>query len=523
MPLSRRHALALLSAAALRPRLAFAQSVQPNTPGPFQATLASLQSYRTPAWFADAKFGIWAHWGPQSGVEQGDWFARLMYIPGTAQYEWHLKNYGHPSKTGYKDLVPLFKGAEWDPEHLMDLYQKAGARYFVSMGVHHDNYDMWNSRYQPRWNAMATGPKRDIVGEWRVAARKRGLRFGVSEHLSNSFDWFAPAHLSDTTGPLAGVPYDGTDEAFADLYHDYSDMPADFAQTAKDMGRVAPERWKKQYLRRVQDLVEQHQPDFLYTDGSLPFAEYGYAAVADLYNVSARLHGGRNEAVMLSKGLDECNDGVCTLDRERSVDDLIRPEPWQTDTCIGGWHYKRGIHYKSPKKVVDMLVDIVSKNGNLLLSIPLPNSGVPDAEEMQILAAITAWTQVNGEGIFGTRPWHAYGEGPAYEAAQNKAKARAKMFEFNEGKKPDLTAADIRFTTKGFTLFAFVQGWPAGEVVIRSLGTGAESKAPKITSASLVGSGERLRCSQKADGLHVGLPAQKPGTADLGIGLRLTT
>ncbi len=171
---------------------------------------ASLDAYTVPDWFRDAKFGIWSHWGPQSGVEDGDWFARNMYIQGTPQYEYHLKTYGHPSKTGYKDLIPLFKGDKWDPEHLMDLYVKAGAKYFVSMGVHHDNYDMWNSKYQPRWNATAVGPMRDIVGLYKQAARKRGLRFGVSEHLSNSFDWLAPAHTSDTKGPLAGVSYDGT-------------------------------------------------------------------------------------------------------------------------------------------------------------------------------------------------------------------------------------------------------------------------------------------------------------------------
>ena len=214
MQISRRKALQLFAATvpslALRPSFAQSASSLPIASGPFKGTRESLAAYRAPAWFADAKFGIWSHWGPQSGVEDGDWYARNMYIQGSDQYNYHVKTYGHPSKVGYKDLVPQFKAARWDPEHLMDLYVKAGAKYFFSMGVHHDNYDMWNSKYQPRWNAMAIGPKRDIVGDWKIAARKRGLRFGVSEHLSNSFDWLAPAHTSDSTGPLAGVPYDGS-------------------------------------------------------------------------------------------------------------------------------------------------------------------------------------------------------------------------------------------------------------------------------------------------------------------------
>lgn len=249
MRLTRRRILQLLAAAA--PTLAFRHSYAEDLPiasGPFKGTRESLASYSVPVWFADAKFGIWSHWGPQSAVEDGDWYARNMYIQGSPQYDYHVKTYGHPSKVGYKDLIPQFKAERWDPDHLMDLYVKAGAQYFFSMGVHHDNFDMWNSKYQPRWNAVATGPKRDIVGFWKTAARKRGLRFGVSEHLSNSFDWLAPAHTSDATGPLAGVPYDGILPSYADLYHDYTGMPTDFAQTAKAMGRVAPDRWKLQYF-----------------------------------------------------------------------------------------------------------------------------------------------------------------------------------------------------------------------------------------------------------------------------------
>lgn len=516
MRLTRRQTLKLLgySAAWAQTKGAFAAvPALPITPGPFQATRGSLDAYRVPDWFHDAKFGIWSHWGPQSGVEDGDWFARNMYIQGTPQYEYHLKTYGHPSKVGYKDLIPLFKGDKWDPEHLMDLYQKAGAKYFVSMGVHHDNYDMWNSRYQPRWNAVAVGPQRDIVGLYRQAARKRGLRFGVSEHLSNSFDWLAPAHTSDTTGPLAGVPYDGINPQFADLYHDYSQMPPDFAKTAKAMGRVAPDSWKLQYFNRVKDLIDQHQPDLLYTDGGIPFEEYGLATVAEVYNVSAGLHQGKVEAVYSSKAAGDCAVGTCIVDHERGVSDAISVNPWQTDTCIGQWHYKRGAQYKTPKKVIDLLVDIVSKNGNLLLNFPLPNSGELDPDEMKVLAGITAWMAVNSEGIYATRPWKIYGVGPSTAAAVPQTR-------FNESKQPPLTAQDVRFTTKGKLLYAFVMGAPSGEVAIQPLGSHSPQDPGKILDVRLLGRQDKLHWKQDKDALKVRVPPV--GLSDIGITLKVT-
>jgi alpha-L-fucosidase len=523
MRLTRRQALRLLSS--VTPALAFHSSLSlaetlSITSGPFQGTRDSLAAYRIPDWFTDAKFGIWSHWGPQSSVEAGDWYARNMYIQGSKQYDYHVETYGHPSKVGYKDLIPQFKAERWDPEHLMDLYAKAGAKYFFSMGVHHDNFDMWNSKYQPRWNSVATGPKRDIVGTWKIAARRRGLRFGVSEHLSNSFDWLAPSHTSDATGPLAGVPYDGTLFAYADLYHDYTGEPADFAKTVEAMGRNAPDSWKLQYFNRIKDLIDQHQPDLLYTDGGIPFDEYGYSTVAELYNVSAAKHNGKVESVYFSKTGDQCKVGTCVLDRERGVLDGISPTPWQTDTCIGDWHYKRGVAYKTPKKVIDLLVDIVSKNGNLLLNFPLPNSGELDFAEREVLDGITAWMTVNSEGIYATRPWMVYGEGPSTKVV---VASNGKEFDPNEGKKPDLTASDVRFTTKGSTIYAFVQGWPDGPAVIQSLGTNSQQNPAKISSVQLLGRDQNLKFTQDTSGLKVALPADRPPTADIGITLKLTT
>jgi alpha-L-fucosidase len=496
MHITRRGALGALACAFARAQ----EAALPIEPGPFEGTREALARYRVPDWFRDAKFGIWAHWGPQSATEAGDWYARNMYVEGHAQYKFHLKHYGHPSKVGFKDVIVTFKGDRWDPEHLMDLYKNAGAKYFVSMGVHHDNFDMWDSKYQPRWNAATLGPKQDIVGLWKQAARKRGLRFGVSDHLSNSFDWFATSHGSDKSGPFAGVPYDGTDLANADLYHNYQDMPADFAQTAKAMGRVAPDSWKMQYFRRIKDLVDQHQPDLLYTDGGIPFEKYGLSLVAHHYNTSARVHGGVVEAVYTSKARADCETGTCALDLERGIVDQISPEPWQTDTCIGGWHYQKGIKYKTPKLVIDMLVDIVSRNGNLLLNFPLPGSGELDLEELRILASITDWMAVNSEGIYGTRPWKIYGTGPS---TMPKAE-RPGESGFNESGRKDLTSQDVRFTTKGNTLFAFVMGWPGREATVAGLGT------TRIENVELLGYPGKLTWKREEAGLRIQLPEQRP-------------
>ena len=391
----------------------------------------------------------------------------------------------------------------------MSLYKRAGAKYFVSMGVHHDNFDLWDSKYT-RWNAVRMGPKKDVVGIWRDAARKHGLRFGVSEHLWISYKWFAVSHGADKTGPLAGVPYDGADPRFEDLYHD--------ADCARFIDKLdwnddgIPESWKRHYLDRMTDLIDKYQPDYLYTDGHLPFEEYGLKMVAHLYNVNAQLHGGITEAVYTSKEQTDCAIGTCVLDHERGVTEGIAREPWQTDTCIGQWHYKRGQQYKTAKKVIDLLVDIVSKNGNLLLNFPLPNSGELDAEEMKVLEGITAWMAVNSEGIHASRPWKIYGEGPSTQA-------KIETGNFNEDKQKDLTAEDIRFTTKGSTLYAFVMGWPEREVVVPPLGLASPQQPGKILSVEMLGCKDHLLWKQFDSSLKVQMPAEK--ISDVAIALKV--
>jgi len=481
-------------------------------PGQFKGTRESLRSWQVPDWFRDAKFGIWAHWGPQSGVEYGDWYARNMYIQGHKQYEYHVKTYGHPTKVGYKDVAPLWKADKFDPDHLLGLYKKAGARYFCSMAVHHDGFDLWDSKHQPRWNSVAIGPKKDIVAAFKQAAEKHGLRFAVSEHLAPSYHWFATSHMSDKTGPLAGVSYDGVNPAFADLYHT---LPKYYPYGERLLNdRQAPAAWKMHYFQRIKDLVDKCQPDLLYTDGDIFFEEYGLALVANLYNLSAKRHGGRCEAVYNSKLPSDCEIGTCVLDWERGVAGGIPANPWQTDTCVGDWHYNREAKYKTPKYVIDMLVDIVSRNGNLMLNFPLPNNGELDYEEMVILDEITRWMAVNGEGIHGTRPWKVFGDGPVANAPV------AGGTRFNESSRKELTAEEVRFTTKGDTLYAFVMGWPGKQAFLRPLATSSKLSPPKVQHVELLGYGGKVEWSQDEQGLAVMLPEQKP--CEYAITLKIT-
>jgi alpha-L-fucosidase len=471
---------------------------------PFQPTHESLATYQAPQWFRDAKFGIWAHWGPQSAAEDGDWYARNMYIQGSDQYNYHVAHYGHPSKVGFKDIIPTWKAASFDPDHLVGLYKKAGAKYFVSMGVHHDNFDLWNSKHT-RWNSVRMGPKRDVVAEFRNAALNHGLRFGVSDHLWISYKWFAVSHMADSTGPRAGVAYDGIDPQNADLYHSYSD-PALITQKLDWNENGIPQAWKEEWFKRISDLIEQAQPDYLYSDGQLPFGELGLRMAAQLYNQSAQSHGGRNEAVYLSKRAEDCAVGTCVLDHERGVLDEISANPWQTDTCVGNWHYAKGIQYKTPKFIVDMLLDVVSRNGNLMLNFPLPNSGMLDDQELAILAEITGWMSVNGDAIYATRPWKISGSGPGIR----KPTATGAETNFNEKDRKQLTSEDLRFTTKGDTLYVFVMGLPDKSLVVPSLAPGGKLTVGNIQNVELLGYGGKLTWRQDETGLSVQLPETKP-------------
>jgi alpha-L-fucosidase len=482
-------AIGLMAAAEAQP--------PPIPPGPFQPTMASLKQYRCPQWFRDAKLGIWAHWGPQAVPMAGDWYARNMYIQGHRQYQHHLDHYGHPARSGYKDIIPLWRAEKWDPDRLMALYKKAGARYFVSMGCHHDNFDLWNSRYNP-WNAVQMGPKRDVVGEWQRAAHRQGLKFGVSEHLGASFTWFQTSHGSDKEGPFAGVPYDGADVKYQDLYH-FPAEPGDTEWYSKDP------RWHRIWFQRIRDLVDRYHPDLLYTDGGVPFGnETGLALIAHLYNSDPHRQGTHNQVVYNCKQRAE---GRWVEDLERGVMPGILPEPWQNDTSVGDWYYNADWKYRDAGWVIRVLLDVVSKNGNLLLNIVQRPDGSLDAEVERLLEQMAAWMAVHGEGIYGTRPWVVHGEGPA--------RARGGHFSEDVG----FTAADVRYTWKRGVLYAFILGQPQTQtVVLRSLGT---AHGPgRVRNVALMGSKAKLTFRQESQGLTVHLPTT--GLSGLAVGLKIT-
>ena len=236
--------------------------------GPFKPNDSSLKQYQYPEWFRDAKLGYWAHWGPQAVPRQGDWYAKKMYMENDPDYKYHLAHYGHPSKFGYKDIIPLWKAERWDPEKLMKLFKKAGAKYFVSMASHHDNFFLWDSKIH-KWNAVNYGPKKDVVGLWQKAAKKEGLKFGVSEHLAASYNWFQTSRGADKTGDFAGVPYDGNDPQYEDLYHTKADS-ADIRNWLSNN----PE-WHKSWFDAITELIDKYNPDLLYSDSKLPFDEVG--------------------------------------------------------------------------------------------------------------------------------------------------------------------------------------------------------------------------------------------------------
>ena len=251
------------------------------------------------------------------------------------------------------------------------------------------------------------------------------------------------------------------------------------------------------------DVVNQHQPDLLYTDGGIPFGDDGLAIVAHHYNTSARRRDGKVEAIYTSKSRSDAAAGMCVLDVERGVVDSIWPRSWQTDTCVGNWHYDTRARYKTPKRVIDMLVDIVSRNGNLLLNFPLPNNGMPDTKELAIIESITAWMAVNSEAIYATRPWKIFGAGPGAEIKPPAGQ------QFNENSRQDLTAGDVRYTTKGGTLYAFVMGWPGKEAVIPSLATTAKQGVGRIQNVELLGAG-KVPFTQDETALKVQLPEKQP-------------
>jgi alpha-L-fucosidase len=502
--------------------------------GLFQPNWDSLTAgYQAPEWFRDAKFGIWAHWSAQCVPEFGDWYARRMYLQGDEYYDHHLKHYGHPADSGFMQLDHMWKAENWDPEHLIGLYQAAGAKYFVALANHHDNFDNFASSHHA-WNSTRVGPMKDIIGAWAKVARARGLRFGVSNHSAHAWHWFQAAYAYDPEGPRKGQRYDaarltkadgvgqwweGLDPqelyagpsivmpdglgsiAEANVWHEQNDRQWEERPPANNPAFV------RQWGLRCKELIDKYQPDLVYFDDyDIPMGQTGLDVVAHYYNANRAWHGGKLEAVVNAKRLDPFKRFGIVEDVERGGRGAIDSAPWQTDTCIGDWHYKRSLFetngYKSVGAVVSELCDIVSKNGNLLLSIPLKPDGTHDSLELAFLTGLGEWMNRNGEAIYGSRPWRVFGEGPNNNGGGD----------FDELSYGAYTGKDIRFTTKAGALNAMVMGKPDGGVVrITSLADGAAVGRGQVERVELVGAGDPLAFRRTGEALEVTLPEPARG------------
>ena len=518
-----------LTASAQQYEVPVSEVHEPMMKGKYEPTWQSLSQHTVPEWFRNAKFGIWAHWGPQCVEGTGDWMARSLYMEGGREYKYHCEHYGHPSEFGFKDVLPLFKAEKWDPEALVERYKRCGAQYFFVLGNHHDNYDLWDSKYQP-WNSKNIGPKRDILEGWARAAKKAGLPLGISFHADHAWLWYEPAQRYDLNGPKAGVYYDGhltkedgkgkwwegyDPQMLYQQQHPMSERSwwnnAVHGQWDWTHGATLPsQEFVTNFYDRTLDAINRYQPDLVYFDATvLPFnniSDCGLKIVSHFYNKNPR-------AVVFGKILPENLRKALTWDVERGAPNFIVDEPWQTCNCIGGWHYNTSIyergHYKSAATVVKQLVDIVSKNGNLLLSIPLRADGTYDEKEAQVLDDLEAWMSVNGESIFGTRPWKVFGEGPV---AEKTIELNAQGF--NDGQYGNMDWRDIRFNQKGNVLYVTAMGWPdaasavkgqGGQLIIKSLRKG-NPYGRKVGKVTLLGYG-RVKARQTSEGLVVTLPA----------------
>ncbi|MBO4444170.1 MAG: alpha-L-fucosidase [Bacteroidaceae bacterium] len=493
----------------------------PVATGPYSADWESLAAWECPEWFRDVKFGIWAHWDPQCQAEAGDWYARFMYYPGDWKYNWHVEHFGNPATYGYKELCRDWKAEQWNPDELIALYYSAGARYFMAMGNHHDNFDCWNSPYQ-EWNSMNVGPKRDIVGGWAEACRKQGMRLGVSFHASHTWTWMEPSQRYDgnlTKEDGTGTWWEGLDpqELYAQRHtHSTGWDNAGTIHSQWNWGNGASQpsqAYKQKFQNRVLQCVNDYRPDMIYFDDTvLPFwgcdESIGLNILQHYYNTSAALDGtDKAEVVVTGKVLQDMHKQAMMWDVERGIPDRCQEMPWQTCTCIGDWHYERGIYerggYKSAEQVIRMLVDIVSKNGNMLLSIPVRGSGVIDEKERAIVMGIKAWMDINSTSIYGTRPWKVYGEGPLFESS-NPLNAQG----FNEG--INYSSADVRYVERNDTVFATIMRWPElTAFTFKSLGLASPYYAGKVMSVKLLG-GAEVPFEQGVDGLRVSLPLTHP-------------
>lgn len=457
----------------------------------YQPDSASIaRSYKIPDWFRDGKFGIFIHWGPASVPAYDGWYARGMYDKDSHVHKHHEKKYGPVTEFGYKDFIPMFKAEKFDPKAWAKLFKEAGATYVIPVAEHHDGFALYNSVFNP-WNSVKMGPKRDLMKELKEAILGENLHFGLSSHRAEHC-WFynkgmeIPSDVQDTTITLYGERIEAPDGGTLD--------------PAYDKYPGSNEHSRQNWLKHMYELIDQYQPELLYFDwtvGKQPFQETFYKFMAYYYNNAVDW----NKEVVVNTKFGY-GDNIQVYDIERGKSDAIRPFPWQTDTSIGKvfWFYMEDeTDLKSTNHIVDDLVDIVSKNGNLLLNVGPKADGTIPEKQQKVLHEIGDWLKVNGEAIYGTRPWTISGEG------SNKSDYGY----MTDNKQAEYTSQDIRFTTKGDTLYAISLAWSDDRVTIHSLAKKADCDK-EITSVSMLGSDETLEWKQTEEGLVVKFPTHKP-------------
>ena len=465
---------------------------QTGNTGPFRPDWESLRHYEVPEWYKDAKFGIFIHWGVYSVPAFGtEWYPRMMYQEGSDEYKHHLATYGPPAQFGYKDFIPRFTAEHFDPQKWADLFQASGAKYVVPVFEHHDGFAMYDSGLSD-WTAVKMGPHRDVYGELAKALRARGLRLGASSHrIEHNF-------FLDGGRKLAS---DVNDPAYAAFYgpaHSWLQSKTNLLEDWTYLSNDYLDDW----LARDAEIIENYDPDIVYFDWWIgqPNARRHVAKFAAFYYNRAARQG---KVPIINYKDSAMQQHSAVLDIERGQLAGIRPLYWQTDTSISNksWGYIDNDNFKSADTIVHQLVDIVSKNGNLLVNVGPRSDGTIPEEVQATLRDVGAWLAMNGEAIYGTRAWNKFGEGPTAVVEGS----------FHDSEVKPFTAQDFRFTTKGDALFAIEMAWPEnGEALIHTLNS-AELGNPAIESVSLLGHSGPLVFEQKSDGLHIHLPAQPPG------------
>ena len=478
--------------------------------------------YTVPAWWREAKFGAWSHWDPQSMPEQGDWYARGMYMEGNRQYKYHVEYFGHPSEYGYKDVCHNWVIDKWSPEHLMDLYVEMGVRYFMAMGVHHDNFDCWDSEYQP-WNSVNVGPKVDIVGTWEKITRDHGLRFGIGFHNTPGRTWgqfMTVRYTSDKNGLMEGVSYDAL-KTISDgkgLWWEGMD-PVDLYGPVHDKKDPLHSPFANQFMWRVDDAISRYHPDMIYFDDHAGDSQVdlgvqmglGFLApqlIANYYNKSLNWNQGKMDVVVNLKGVGGRYNSFQNspqllpyVDRAlvKSTEKIIEPEimayPFQTETSIAEWHYLTGQKVMDAKEVVDLLMENVSRNGAMLLNLTQHGRGDLDQEVIRIARDVGAWLQINGEAVYGSRPFEL--------CAENR----------------------IRFTRNNGYVYATVLSWEDSTITINAFHDGGHTLG-KVTEVELLGSDVAMKFLQDEKGLTVipegaALPFQNIDNKSLAKGTRV--